>query len=748
MGAPLYDYAVRFPRMAKQPGSRISGTALFTEGMDTNPFAFDLYTEMAWHTEPVNLPSWTHKWAERRYGAVDPHADRAWQILLQTAYSYRADGDKNHGERDSSQESLFNSQPSLTATRASSWSPDVLRYNADDLKPALTELLEVAPALRSTATYQYDLVDVARQVMSNESRAMLPQIKAAYETRDKAAFAKLTAEWLHRMQLQNDLLQTNESFLLGRWLSYVPPWASSPAELARLNYDARSILTTWGDRHASETGSTRVRQPRLGRPNQRLLPAALEAVLRHAFEVARNRKSTRKDRLVRRRRSLESHPQILQRSGARRPVRRRAGHRTGPWAILEVLTAARSPCCRETPPLNSTSAVLQAPHTTSESTRPSRLLSLDLLRGLTIGFMILVNDNGDGNRAYWALKHADWNGFTPTDLVFPTFLFLVGISTVLSLSSRVAQGIAKGKLYAHVLRRTVILFLLGLVVNSFPFFHLHTMRFYGVLPRIAICYLVVATLYLISPGWRSKAALAVAALVGYWLLMRFVPVPGYGVPTHEVPLLDRDGNLAAWVDRQIFSPSHLYEHTRDPEGLLSTLPALATALIGMLTALWLRSSHSLTQKIRGIAAAGLSAVLLAGLWNFTFPINKKLWTSSYVLFAGGLSLLLLALSMGLVDLPSEAEPKPERSRRSHFFTPLLVFGTNAIAAYVLSELLAATLYSIHPSFHVTLQQILYRSILSVVPNAPFASLLYSLAYVAVCWIPIYVLYRRKIFLKI
>ncbi len=254
MGAPLYDYAVRFPRLAKQAGSRISGTALFTEGMDTNPFAFDLYTEMAWHTEPVNLPSWTRKWAERRYGAEDPHADHAWQILLNTAYSYRADGEKNHGERDSSQESLFNSQPSLTATRASSWSPDVLRYNADDLKPALTELLAVAPALRTTATYQYDLVDTARQVMSNESRAMLPQIKAAYDAKDKAAFAKLTAEWLHRMQLQNDLLQTNESFLLGRWLSYVPPWSSSPAELARLNYDARSILTTWGDRHASETG--------------------------------------------------------------------------------------------------------------------------------------------------------------------------------------------------------------------------------------------------------------------------------------------------------------------------------------------------------------------------------------------------------------------------------------------------------------------------------------------------------------
>ena len=389
------------------------------------------------------------------------------------------------------------------------------------------------------------------------------------------------------------------------------------------------------------------------------------------------------------------------------------------------------------------------PSTTSTSaTRPSRLLSLDLLRGLTIGFMILVNDNGDERHAYWALKHASWNGFTPTDLVFPTFLFLVGISTTLSLSSRIDQGFEKKRLLAHVLRRTAILFLLGLVVNSFPFFRIHTLRIYGVLPRIAICYLVVATLYLISPRWRSKAAITIAALCGYWVLMRFVPVPGYGVPTHDVPLLDRDGNLAAWLDRQICSASHLYERTRDPEGLLSTLPALGTALIGMLTGLWLRSSHKLKQKANSIAAAGLSALLLGGLWNVTFPINKKLWTSSYVLFAGGLSLLLLSASVWLIDVPSEAEPKPERSRRSHFFTPLLVFGTNAITAYVLSELLAATLYSIHPQPGSNLQQILYRSILALVPNAPFASLLYSLLYVAVCWVPIYVLYRRKIFIKI
>jgi len=254
MGAPLYDYAVRLPLMAKHPGSRIAGTALFTEGLDTNPYAFDLYTEMAWHEDPVDLTHWTDAYATRRYGADDPHARSAWQILLKTAYGYRADGNMQHGERDAPHDSIFNAQPSLTSTHAATWSPDVLRYTSSDLAPALTELLQVAPALRSTETYRYDLVDVARQVMANESRRMLPLIKRAYETKNKIAFASLTKEWLDKMELQNNLLETNQFFLLGRWLSFVPPWASSPAELDRLNYDARSILTTWGDRHASEFG--------------------------------------------------------------------------------------------------------------------------------------------------------------------------------------------------------------------------------------------------------------------------------------------------------------------------------------------------------------------------------------------------------------------------------------------------------------------------------------------------------------
>ncbi len=378
-----------------------------------------------------------------------------------------------------------------------------------------------------------------------------------------------------------------------------------------------------------------------------------------------------------------------------------------------------------------------------------RWLSVDVLRGLTIGFMIMVNNNGGGNDAYWAMKHTDWNGFTPTDLVFPTFLFLIGISTVFSTAARLAKGATRSSLLAHTFRRAVILFLLGLLVNSFPFFRLHTLRIYGVLPRIAACYFLIALLYLATPSWKTIAAVAAACLLGYWILMRFVPVPGYGVPTHGVPLLDRDGNLTAWLDRQIFPASHLYERTRDPEGLLSTLPALATALFGMLTGIWLRTTRSIAQKAKGIAFAGLLSLASAGLWNLTFPINKKLWTSSYVLYAAGWSLLLLALSIWLVDIlgaPKSGARSDAAARRT--FMPLLVFGTNAIAAYVFSELLPGALDLYRPIPKLLLTRRLYLDLLHLIPYAPLASMIYSILFVTVCWLAIYQLYRRRIFLKI
>lgn len=248
LGANVGNITNRLQRMGRT-NSNMAGTAVFTEGMDTNPFAFDLFTEMAWRSAPVDISRWASSYVRRRYGAADPHALRAWQVLLDTAYDIRIDDVVFNSERDAAQESLFNARPSLTANRASNWSPESMRYNAEAFKRALPELLRAAPKLRNSS---YDLVDVARQRLANESRALLPQIKAAYDSRNRSHFEALTRRWLRLMDLQDQLLATDRSFLVGTWLAYVQPWASTPAERARLNYDARSILTTWGDRKASD----------------------------------------------------------------------------------------------------------------------------------------------------------------------------------------------------------------------------------------------------------------------------------------------------------------------------------------------------------------------------------------------------------------------------------------------------------------------------------------------------------------
>jgi predicted acyltransferase len=373
-----------------------------------------------------------------------------------------------------------------------------------------------------------------------------------------------------------------------------------------------------------------------------------------------------------------------------------------------------------------------------------RYLAVDVLRGLTLMFMIMVNNNG-GEQAFGAMKHAAWNGFTPTDLVFPTFLFLVGASIVFSTESRLARGVTRASLFAHTVRRAVIIFLLGLVVNSFPFFRLSTMRFYGVLPRIALCYLVIATLYIFirrpdgTPTVADKIGLLVACLLGYYILMRFVPVPGFGMPGHDIPLLDKDGNLTAWLDRQIFSARHLYEGTRDPEGLLSTIPAFGTTLIGLLTGLFLRTSKQAdSRKALSLAIAGLSGVLLGFVWNPWFPINKKLWTSSFVLYAAGWSLLALAIFWFLVQVRGW--------RRGT--GALLVFGTNAITAYVVSELFGPGLSYVMVAPHMNVWLWVYNRIAAVISSPPFAALAYSTFYMLLCWLIVLPLYRKKIFIKI
>jgi len=369
-----------------------------------------------------------------------------------------------------------------------------------------------------------------------------------------------------------------------------------------------------------------------------------------------------------------------------------------------------------------------------------RLLSLDALRGLTIAFMVMVNNNGSDG-AWPFMKHADWNGMTATDLVFPTFLFVVGVSIVFAYEAHLAKGATRAQLAWQTVRRAAILFCFGLIVNGFPYFHLGTLRIYGVLQRIAICYLIAGLLYLWDRRWQSKVVVLVVALVGYWILMRWVPVPGLGVPGRDIPFLDKDANLVAWLDRHLL-PGRLYEGTRDPEGLLSDLPALGTALLGVLTGIWLRSKHTLHGKAAGLAAGAATCLAIGSLWAFSFPLNKKLWTSSYVLVAAGIATALLALFFWMIEV---------HNWRGKWTWPLLVLGSNSIFMYMVSELIGGLLNFVpltENGHHINPLGWLFVHGFSRIPNAGLASFAYSFFYLSLCFIPTWILYRKRIFLKV
>lgn len=390
--------------------------------------------------------------------------------------------------------------------------------------------------------------------------------------------------------------------------------------------------------------------------------------------------------------------------------------------------------------LSEATAQVAAPGETSSLTE--RLVSLDLFRGATIAFMIIVN-NQDEEVAYRPLKHAQWNGWTPTDLVFPFFLFIVGVVLAFSFAGRLRHGESRGTLVAHVVRRGLILFAIGFLLHGFSAgFQLDHWRVYGVLQRIAICYMISAVLVLCSGRSGTLAAIATGCLVGYWVLMRYVPVPGFGVPVRDVPLLDPDRNLAAWLDRKLLM-GHLYEGTRDPEGVLSTIPALATSLLGVLTGQWLRDARDVTQKAAGMFVAGLIGVGLGEFFNLWFPINKKLWTSSYVLLTAGLALMSIAILYWLVD---------GKRWRGPVTKPFVILGMNAIAAYVFAELLAVLLdgvnFRLAGGETISLGELIYRRWFVPLGSPPAASLFFSFASLLVCFFAMWVLYRKRIFIKI
>jgi predicted acyltransferase len=356
-----------------------------------------------------------------------------------------------------------------------------------------------------------------------------------------------------------------------------------------------------------------------------------------------------------------------------------------------------------------------------------RLVSLDAFRGLTVAAMILVNNPGNWVYVYWPLDHARWHGWTPTDLIFPFFLFMVGMA--LPFSSRVRAR--------EALRRALVIGALGIFMAAYPYFDLATVRIPGVLMRIALCYLAAWTISRIT-GPLGQAVIAAVLLVLYWYLMTRVTVPG-GLP----PNLDPETNLGAWLDRTLFG-AHLWKTSKtwDPEGLLSTLPAIATTLLGLLAGGWLRSDRDGTRKTWGLLAAGLVFVVLGLGWGRSFPINKSLWTSSYVLFTGGLAAYLFGLLYWIADV---------RGHRT-WCRPFVIYGRNAILVFVASGLFARTLAAIKVNgpdgVAISLQAWLHRTLLaSWLPPFP-ASLAWALANVLVWYAVLRELDRREIYLKV
>jgi predicted acyltransferase len=356
-----------------------------------------------------------------------------------------------------------------------------------------------------------------------------------------------------------------------------------------------------------------------------------------------------------------------------------------------------------------------------------RLVPLDAFRGLTIAAMVLVNNPGTWDAVHAPLRHAAWHGLTPTDVVFPFFLFIVGLAIPPSLDGRPPLAA-----FVRVLRRAVVIFALGLVLNGFPAFDWSTIRIPGVLQRIAVCYLVAAGVYLVT-GWRTQSVVAATLLLAYWGAMTLVPVPGHGASD-----LGPEGNLAAWLDRIVLGPHHMWRASSvyDPEGILSTVPAVATVLLGGLAGQWVLSHRPPRTITMGLLLAGAFGVALGAEWGNWFPINKALWTSSYVVVTTGLALLVFAACYWAVEVCGW--------RR--WATPFVVLGVNALAVYVLSSLAAHAMTLVRVG-DGHLRGAVYASVFAPWAAPVNASLAYAVAYVIVWWIAMAVLYRAGIRLR-
>jgi predicted acyltransferase len=382
----------------------------------------------------------------------------------------------------------------------------------------------------------------------------------------------------------------------------------------------------------------------------------------------------------------------------------------------------------------SASSVPAAPPT------PQRLLSLDVFRGMTIAGMLLVNNPGSWSHIYDPLEHAPWNGWTPTDLIFPFFLFIAGVSMTFSFARQLEQGASREQLLIRSAKRAALIFLVGLLLHGFPNYiaNLPTLRIPGVLQRIALAYLMAAPIVLYARVRGIVIAIA-SLLFGYWILQTAIPVPGSGTG-----ILEKGRDLGAYIDRLVFTEKHLWASAKtwDPEGLLSTLPAVGTALLGVLTGYWIRSNRSPNEKTVGLFMAGNVGLLTGIMWNYVFPINKSLWTSSYVVFTAGMACHFLAMCYWLIDVKGY----------KWWTKPFVIYGMNAIAAFVLSGLMARMMNIIKVAGvsgqPIALKTWLYLNFYESWLAPINASLLFAITYV-LFWLGIMtIFYKRRIFIKL
>ena len=352
-----------------------------------------------------------------------------------------------------------------------------------------------------------------------------------------------------------------------------------------------------------------------------------------------------------------------------------------------------------------------------------RLLSLDFFRGITIISMIIVNSPGSWSYVYNPLRHAEWNGATPTDLIFPFFLFIVGVS--ISLSFDKIKNNFNRNIYLKIIRRSVIIFALGIFLSLFADFDFYNLRFVGVLQRIALVYLICSILYL-NFNLVFLVTTSSLILIFYWILMMFVPFSGFDTGT-----IDPGINFAAWVDSFIV-PGRLYMTTWDPEGFFSTIPAIVTCISGIITGEIIKYNSN---KIINLIFLGSLLLTIGLIWDIIFPINKHIWTSSYVMFSSGIAMIILAISIFIID------------HKSYDFKFSIAFGSNAITAYVLHGILWK-LFQIKLIDNMGIQELWMDAGIKFGLYPKLTSFTWAIFYTLFIYIIIYQLYKRKIFLKV